>query len=249
MAAVVDTGNSPARWAGTPATGGTIVSGSFTAPANSVLVCTVEADGATAGPPSSPESVVVSDSSGLTWTKQVERAWTETTDGGESSIHTAPAVSSTSRTITVTFTFAGGGTGRVSAKAYVVTGANIGGTFVDTVGANNEGGSATNNLTTSSLTPSANGLLFAADCEWSALGAFEASSDLTQDTTTYAGAISVCDGYKACSSGVGVTANLNANGTGVPQHKWCQIIVTEAAGAATRVPYQPWYQAAPIMGQ
>jgi hypothetical protein len=119
------------------------------------------------------------------------------------------------------------GLNQISAKCYVLTGVDVDGTPVDSVTANNEGGSTTNNLTTTSVTPGATGLLIAADTDWQALGSFEASSDLTQDTTTFAGLVSVCDGYKVCTSGVGVTGNLNAAGSSAAQHKWCQIVVRE----------------------
>lgn len=235
MACAVDA-SSPIRFTGAVATGANITSAAFTAPANSFLVLCLSLDGNGDGTTPSPTASAVADSGTLTWTKRVERGWTETTLGGESAIWTAPQVSSASRTVTVNITYAGGGTVRLSAKLYVVTGADISGTPVDTVGANNEGGSATNNLTTSSLTPGANGLLFASDTDWLLAGAFDASTDLTEDTATYASAISVDSGFKTCTSGVGVTANLNAGGAGSVQHKWCQIIVREAAAGATKAP-------------
>lgn len=229
MACAVDA-SSPLRQSGTPTTTGgsnTVVTASFTAPANSLLVLALEIDGnddAFAG------TFTISDSSGLTWTEQVRRSWSETTAGGASFWFTAPAVSSTSRTVTLTRNTGTSGALQLSMKLYVVTGADISGTPVDSVTASNEGGSATNNLNTTSVTPGANGLLFAASCDWNNNGNFEASSNLTQDTTTFPGTISICDGYRTCSSGVALTANLNAGGTGTPQHKWSQIIVREAAG-------------------
>lgn len=218
--------SSPIRWTGTILdNGSSITSASFTAPANSFLVVFVEYD-AGAG---NDWILSASDSSTLTWTKQVERSGTETTSGGGCVIFTAVAASSTARTISIARADdPDGGTKRLSAKCYVVTGADISGTVIDTVGANNEGGSGTNNLTTTSLTPGADGILFAGSCEWNALGAFEASSNLTQDTANYSGEISVCDGYRTVSNGVGATANLNAAGSGTAQHKWCQIIVRKA---------------------
>ena len=231
MAVAVD-GSSPARFAAVATMGssGTYpVSASFTAPTDALLVCTVQMDTQAAANP----VIAVSDSGGLTWTNRVERQDQETTIGGYSSVATARTTSSVSRTVTVGWTSGSGAdtTRRISAKVYVLTGVDVNGTPLDTVGANNEGGSGTNNLTTSSITPGANGMLIASDCEWNTLGAFEASSDLTQDTTTYAGEISVCSGFKTSTSGVGVTANLNAAGTGTPQHKWCQITAREAATA------------------
>lgn len=235
MSIAVDA-STPARWSGTPATpGGTIVSASFTAPADALLVVCINWDD-NAG---LDQTYTVTDSGGLTWTTRVTRGTTESTSGGGSSIRTARTTSSVSRTITVT-SDAGTSGKRVSAKCYVLTGVDVDGTPVDTVGANNEGGSNTNNLTTTSITPGANGLLIVSDTDWNVLGVFT-SSDLTIDTADYAGAISVVSGYKICTSGVGVTGNCNAGGTSAAQHKWCQVTVREAAGATPVThPFSPF---------
>lgn len=225
MAIAVDS-SSPARFSGSPTTGGSITSASFTAPADALLVVCLEADAGT----SETLAVTASDSGGLTWTTRVERNSNETTTGGYSGIFTARTTSSASRTVSLTRS---GSSQLMSAKVYVVTGADVDGTPVDTVGASNEGGSNSNNLTTSSITPGANGLLFAADADWNALGTFQSSSNLTQNTAHYSGLVSVCDGYRTVTSGVAATANLNAAGTSAAQHKWCQIVVREAAGAST----------------
>jgi hypothetical protein len=168
-------------------------------------------------------TLTVSNTTGaaLTWIFQVARIPSETTSGGGSYIYTAIATTSEARVVRVVSSVT---TVQRSLKVYVVTGATIGGTYIDTVGANNEGGSTTNNINTSSITPGGTGLLFAADCDWQALGTMT-SSDLTMDTAHYSGYISVADGYKTTTSGVGVTANLNAGGTGGAQHKWCQITI------------------------
>jgi hypothetical protein len=222
------------RWTGVnDANGATFVSGSFTPANTTLLVCFVEYDTFATG---DSGLTYTPSGGGLSWTQRVERTGSESATGGGSSIWTAPV--STGASMTITVTRSGGttsSTGRVSARALVLAGYDQA-TPVDTVTASNEGGSGTNNLTTTSVTPGATGLLCAADTEWNALGAFEASSDLTQDTAHYAGAISVSDGYKTCTSGVGVTANLNAAGTGTPQHKWCQIVVREAAGGTNGRP-------------
>jgi hypothetical protein len=223
MATAVDA-SSPIRVTGNPTSGGSITSASFTAPANSLLVACVQGNADATG----AETLSVADSGGLSWTKQVERTNLETTAGGDSAIFTAPQVTSAARTVALSRTSSS--IRRIDLKVYVVTGADLAGTPVDTVTASNEGGSTTNNLTTTSLTPGADGLLFASDGDWGEGGTFQAG-DLTQDTTTYTGEYSVCCGFKACTAGVGVTANLNAGGTGAVQHKWCQIIVRAAAGA------------------
>jgi hypothetical protein len=118
----------------------------------------------------------------------------------------------------------------------VRTGADITGTPVDTVGANNEGGNLNNSITTTAITPGGNGHLEVCDSEWQAAGIFEASSDLTQESATWSLEFSVCTGYKACTSGVPVTANLNAFGGTAVQHKWVQVVILAAAEA---VPYAP----------
>lgn len=216
MAVEVDA-SAPIRVSGTTAG---ITTASFTAPANALLVACDEYDGT-----GSVTSLTMADTGGLSWTKQAERTAAETEAGGGSVIWTARTTSSVSRTVTSTLSTAW----RHSLKCYVLTGVDVDDTPVDTVGANNEGQSLANSFSTTSLTPGATGLLIAAACDWTAGGgaAYEASSNLTQDTAFYSGAISVMDGYRTCTSGVGVTANLNGGGTGACQHKWCQIIVRE----------------------
>jgi hypothetical protein len=231
MAIAVD-GSSPARWSGTTNTGGAITSSSFTAPADALLVLCANSDGDVTNV--TAWAAACSDSGGLTWTQRVARSVNETTDGSGSAIATARTTSSVSRTVSWAPTWTGGGANRrQSARLYVLTGVDVDGTPVDTVGANNEGGSSTNNLTTTSLTPGGTGLIIVTDSDWNQLGVFT-SSDLTIDTADYAGQISVVSGYKTCTSGVGVTANLDAGGTAAAQHKWCQIIVREAGGAAAK---------------
>lgn len=226
MAALVDA-SSPVRFnvLGTPSF--TATSASFTAPANSLIVATVQLNGS--GDAGAAVFSVTSTPS-LTWTERVTRQDNEATLGATSSIWTAPQVTSASRTVTITWTSGAANSPprRASGKVYVITGADLAGTPVDAVTGANESGSGTNNYTTPSLTPGADGLLIVSDAEWNALGAFEASSDLTQDTAHHAGEMSVCSGYKACLSGVAVTANLNAAGAGTPQHKVTQIIVRAA---------------------
>lgn len=243
MAIALDA-STPGRWSGTIAGGGTITSGAFTAPTDAILVVVVEMDSNSAF---SSQVFTVADSGTLTWTQQVERTDDEATAGGQTLIATARTTSSVSRTVSVTRT-SGNDTissKRVSAVCYVFTGADVSGTPIDTVGANNEGGSGTNSLTTTSLTPGATGVLVVAGTEWNALGACT-SSDLKgvdgivgSSHAEYAGAIDVMDGWKVCTSGVGVTGNLDAAGSGTAQWKWCQIIVRQAA-TTTKAP--PMFQ-------
>lgn len=232
MAIAID-GSTPARWAGIVSTtsGGTITSASFTAPADALLVlcATYDTNGVW-----SAGTRTASDTGTLSWSPQVERLGNETTAGGASGLWTARTTSSVSRTVSFALgTGTGSGTpwatGRVSCKLYVLTGVDVDGTPVDTVGANNEGGSTTDSITTSNITAGAAGLLLAADCDWNAQGVLT-SSDLTVDSAHYASEISVMSGYKSVSAGT-VNGNLNSGGAS-PQHKWCQITVREAAGAA-----------------
>jgi hypothetical protein len=223
--------STPVRWTGTPDLGGSpqppIASASFTAPTDAFLVCCVCYDTVATG----STVATCSDSGGLAWTKRVERTGLETTAGGGSAIFTARTTSAVARTVSVGYTLSGtGSTNRMSAKCYVLTGVDVNGTPVDSVAAANEGGSATIDLTTTSVTPGATGLLLAADTDWNQRGLFT-SSDLTIDTADYTGAISVVSGYKTCTSGVGVTADLHAAGASAPQHKWCQVVARQAAAA------------------
>jgi hypothetical protein len=225
VAVAVDA-STPAFWTKLIGISDTMVSASFTAPANALLVATACCDG---GSDTTWGTLFVfTDSGGLTWTERVRRSWSETTTGGASIIATARTTSSVSRTVTFNRGTTGASTQRTHCKLYVLTGVDVDGTPIDTVTANNEGGSGTNNLTTTSITAGANGLLICADCDWNELGVFT-SSDLTIDTADYTGKISVMSGYKSVTSGASVNGNLNAGGTGTAQHKWTQIIVRELA--------------------
>lgn len=261
MAIALDA-STPNRWSGTWAdvvTGGSVTIGAgFTAPANALLVVAMEYD-TNGGASGTQGAITITDSGGLTWTARVERQGTETVLGGGSGIFTARTTSAVSRTVTMNAGTCTGatnwGTKRGSATCYVFTGVDVDGTPVDTVGASNEGTSSTDNLTTTSVTPGADGVLVAAGCEWNTKGACT-SSDLKgvdsiagSNHAEYAGAIDVIDGWKVCTSGVGVTGNLDAGGAS-PQWKWCQIIVrATAGGAAAQVPYQPNYWNAPMVAQ
>jgi hypothetical protein len=220
-AAVAVDGTTPASWSTSLAGSGTSDSASFTPPANSVLVLMIMSDGTS-------DLIWTPSTTGLTWTQQVTRNNSETTTGGMADIWTCPQASSAARVIRITRTTAGGTPILFYAKCFVVTGADISGTTYDSITANNEGGSTSNSINTTSITPGADGLLMVADCEWNDDGT-PTSSDLTSGggTLDLAG-ISVFAGYKTCTSGVAVTGNLDAFGAGVAQHKWVQIIVRKA---------------------
>lgn len=231
MAVAVDA-TSPARFAGTPADNVDITSGAFTPPDSTLLVACVNTDTDI----STNITVSVSDSLGGSWTQQIEAdEGTEAAGGGgHSSSWTRLVTTGASMTVSVRRTTTGGGDNRVSCKVYVATGVDVGGTAVDTTGAANRGTSTTNNLTTDSVTPGATGLVFANGTDWNVLG-IPTSSDLdgedspgTEDGATYA-SVSVVSGFKACTSGVGVTANLDAAGAAAADWQWTQIVAREAA--------------------
>lgn len=222
--------SSVARFSG--AQSGTIAqsSGSFTAALDSILLLCGHADSAG----SEPFTLVASDSGGLTWTKLVERTAAETTGGGACAWFWARVTAAVSRTVSIARSANSTGTLQLSGKVYILTGYDADGTLFDAITANNEGGSLTNSITTTAITAGADGTGFAGDTDWAALGAFDASADLTQDTVDIPGAISVCSGYKAVISGASVTMNLNAAGSAAAQHKWVTALarLAAAAGAA-----------------
>lgn len=230
--------SSPARWTGQSLTNGvTFVSALFTPPSNSLLLLCLSAD---TWSTETGQAFVLS-GGGLTYSALVERTGTEATAGAYAGIWKAPiATGGNPMQVTYTRTATGNAnmTGRVSIKAYVLTGGDAT-TPTDTVGAANEGGSSTNSMTTTSITPGADGLLFVCGTDWQALGGgttAPTSSDLTKDAATYTGAIDAISGYKATANGVGVTANLDAAGTGTPQWKWVQANVRQAAAGGTFAP-------------
>lgn len=228
MAVALDA-STPARVGGTTSA---VATAPFTAPVDAFLVAVVAFDGN-----NTDITAAVTDSvDGATgWSQRVTRQITETTSGAYSSIWTKRITSAVSRTVSSTWSAGGAGPGlQQFLKVYVWTGVDVDGTPFDTVGANNEGGSTSNAFDTTSLTPGATGVLVAVSSEWNALGAFQASSNLTQDTDTAAN-LSYCSGYRTCSNGVGVSANFNAAGTSAAQHKWTQIIIREAGGAPPAV--------------
>lgn len=242
MPALVDA-SSPPRVSATVAPGNLgPTTASFTAPADSLLLAHVTLE-ATSNVGSDLE---VTDTGGLTWSLLVSRDQSETIDGGYSAWWMAIAPSAASRTVSVDWSGPGGRGGTsgnnrpISLKVYVVTGADVDGTPVDTVTSANEGSSTVNSMTTTSVTPGANGLLFVGDFNYASLGGHQASSDLTQeaieqDSTVWDSGgytLDIMSGYKAVSSGVAATGNINAGGTGTAQHEWVQVVVREAAGGS-----------------
>lgn len=221
-------GSSPPRTSQTGDEVNPLLSDLFTPPADSLLVVCFSHDSLGIA---DSFSIGISDNFGiegssLAWTEHVSRDFDEGLAGGTSKIWTARTIQSIEGQISVLVTTAPVDPGRTrSIKVYVLTGLEVDGVPIAETTPDNEGSSTTNNLTTTSLTPDSDGLLICVSTDWNALGDFEASSDLTQETTTYTGLISVCSGYKSVFAGVPVTANLNAAGTSSAHHKWCQILV------------------------
>lgn len=226
MAIAID-GASPARFTGTPNNGVNITSASFTAPANSLLVCNVSAD--TNGS-AADITIAVSDSGGLTWTNQVERDPGDAgAEAGHASIWTAIQTTSASRTVSVQRSAGNGSTNRISVKVDVWTGADVGG---DPIGATGEGSSTTNNNTPNAYTSTVNNSrgVGCGTC-WNQLGV-PTSTD-TEDGADYSGAISVISLYKAAdtaSSGSTVTMNFDAGGSGTAAWNWVAMEILPAAG-------------------
>lgn len=217
--------SSPIRWTGTPANNVDITSASFTPPAGALLVVCASFNETSA----TPVEGSVSDSQSLTWTLQGRR-----NDGdagglnGGAEIWTAIVSTSTSMTVSVRRTTDAGGTGgtrRVSAVCYVVTGQHA--TPVPTVG---EGSSTTNNLTASIFTSAfADSLAIVAGTEWNVpTDGVPVSSDLTEDGANYAGNLSVLAGHKTLGAAGAQTANLDAAGTGACEWNWVAIEVRDA---------------------
>lgn len=230
MAIAID-GSSPIRFTGTPNNGVNITSASFTAPANSLLVCNVSAD--TNGS-AADITIAVSDSGGLTWTNRVERDPGDAgAEAGHSSIWTAEQPSSASRTVSVQRSAGNGSTNRISVKVDVWTGTDIGG---DPIGNVAEGSSTTNNITPNTYTSSVNNSrgVGCGTC-WNQLGV-PTSTD-TEDGADYSGAISVISLYKAAdtaTSGTVVTMNFDAGGTGAAAWNWVALeLLPAAAGDQT----------------
>jgi hypothetical protein len=222
MALAIDA-STPIRWTGTPAQNVDITSASFTAPSGALLVMCVGGDTSSGGV---TNTLSASDSGGLTWTSRGKRDGNENPpNGGISEIFTAVTVSAVARTASVRRTTTGGGTNRLSAKLYVVTGQDA-----SPIGNAAEGGSTTNNLTaTGPTTTAANSYVFYAATEWNQLGS-PTSSDLTEDAFDHASQVSGLSGYEAVATAGATTANLDAGGTGAAAWGFIGLEIKEGAG-------------------
>lgn len=211
-----------ARWTGTPGNGTDITSASFTPANNSLLVVCISADSSSS---SAAQTIAVSGGS-LTWTARVERNAGESgANGGYAGIFTAPVSTGASMTVSVRRSAGTGGSNRLSAKVYVVTGQNA-----SPIGTNGEGSSGTNNLSAAAYTSTVNNSrAFGAATDWNALGAGSTnptSTDSGSPGATYSGQIDALSVYKAAdtaTSGTAVTLNFDAAGASAPLWNWCAL--------------------------
>jgi hypothetical protein len=222
MAIAIDA-STPVRFAGTPANGVNITSASFTAPADAVLVLCISGDSAVA------VTLAASDSGGLTWTQEVLSQ--PASNHGYSAVFTAVTVSAVARTVSCLHNgVTGASSNRISAKCYVVTGADT----TDPVGQTGAGESTTNNWSPALYTSSVdNSRAIYVGTDWAQLGV-PGSTD-TEDGADYSGQVSVMSAYKAAdtpTSGTGVTGNLDAGGAGTADWSMAAVEIKPAAGVA-----------------
>lgn len=228
MALAVDD-TTVARFTGTPTNGNPITSGSFAPPNNSFLVVKVNAD--TGG--SADITISVSGGS-LTWLNEVERDKGDAgAEAGHASIWTAEVGTGASMTVDVTRTAGDGGTNRISAKVYIVTGQDQD----DPVGAVGEGSGTANQITPTGYASTVNnsrGMACATD--WNQNG-LPTSADV-EDAADYTGQISVLSVYKSAdtpTSGTNVTFDFDAAGAGAAAWNWVAIEIKPAAGATATI--------------
>lgn len=219
--------STPIRWTGTPNDSVALTSASFTPPAGSLLVLCLSSDSTASQSP-----VFTVATTGLTWTKQIQKDFAATGENGHASIWTCPQASSAARTCAVTRGSGSlGGTKRVSCKLYAITGQDA-----SPVGASGGGGSTTNNMTASIfISTGANSLAVACATDWAQLGV-PTSSDLTVDGGDYSGAVSVMSGYKALGSIGSQTANIHAGSAGTPNWNWVALEILAPAATGIVVP-------------
>ncbi len=189
-----------------------VTTASFTPPANSILVVTVNIDATGAG----DYNVVVTSAPAVAFTTNVERNRTES-GGGYAGIFTGVKTTSEPMTVSVRRTNGAAFIEKLSVKVYVVTGGNT----TTPVGAVGEGNSAVDNFTASAYTSTVNNsLAFGTATDFSAQG-LPSSTDI-EDAAHFPGAISVLSVYKSSVTtpvGTAVTLNFDA-GASAPSWKW-----------------------------
>ena len=139
--------------------------------------------------------------------------------------------------LTVTLTRGNTDSDSPSLKIYLLSGHDSS----TILGASTASTSTTNNLTTASITPQTSGTGFGVGADYNELG-LPSSSDLT-NTSTFdtSGDIAGISGYKALTSGVGATCNLDAFGGSAAawRYAWFEIRVAAGAGRTTKN-IHPW---------
>lgn len=189
-----------------------LTSGSFTPPANSLLLVMVSADSLALA----DASVLVTDTQNLSWSKIGEAdPGTGTIQSGHSSAWCANASTSTSMTVSVRRTSQNEETGRLSFKVYIVTGHDL----AQPIGTSFSGGDTTADMTSTLYTSTVdNSRAFGVMTDWNALG-LPTSSD-TEDAADYPSAISAMSVYKATDTalaGTTVSMNFNPFGAGLAE--------------------------------
>lgn len=234
MAISVD--SSVARWTGTPSGVAEITSASFTPANNSLLVLCINGD---EFDDSSNKLLAVAGGS-LTWTERIRRGSSEA-GAGIAAIWTAPVTTGSSMTVTVNRTTSGAeGTGRLSAKLYIVTGQH----------ASPIGNSNPANFTTDpqslAITASGAGRLFGCGVDWSANG--QPTSTDTADAAHYATQISVISAYKSADHTSG-SQSIEFNPLGTPTGNLVVLEILAAAGGGTEATASPGVGSAVAQGR
>ena len=201
--------------------GKSATSGSFNAPANSVLVAITHANSPQTG---SVTCAVTNNGAALSWTQAAIANLGNAGQPGGTFIHVAPC--STARNgITVTATTTNNNTGSdqyTSIRVWVVTGANLSAP----IGGSRIGGSTTNNLTTTSFAAQGNNSIgFGAGTEWNGLGT-PTSSDIgtNGDGFNVSTTLSGFSGWKQLgATGSSVTFNLDAGNTTAAKWVWAAV--------------------------
>jgi hypothetical protein len=214
--------SSPVRFTGTPADNVNITSASFTPPSNSLLLALVSADAAA----STNITILVSDSTGLTWTQAAIMDPGHSGGNGHASVWYAVQPTTQAMTVSAKRTSSGGSSNQISVKVYVITGF----TLSSPIGVTGTGTSTTNNITPTIYTSATdNSLGFVSATEYNHLG-LPASTDV-YDAASYANIASL-GGRKASvttPAATQVTFNLDAFGASSASWNWVAVEVKSVA--------------------
>jgi hypothetical protein len=189
-----------------------LTTGSFTPPANSLLLVMVNADALGAA----DTSVLVTDTQNLSWNKIGEAdPGAGTSQSGHSSAWYASPAASSSMTVSVRRNSQNGGTNRLSFKVYIVTGHDLN----QPIGASFSGGASSANVTSPLYSSTVdNSRAFGVMTDWNATG-LPTSSDI-EDAADHPSQISEMSVYKAADTalaGSSVSVNFNPYGAGVAE--------------------------------